>query len=103
GFGFRSVRLGGESASQPGNLLKGSASELDGPYYRVRVDPKTGGLASVLYKRTGRELLVSNTGRTIGQTIFTYDREHTLSQVRSELVTAGPVLARLKITGTVEG
>jgi hypothetical protein len=100
GFGFAAATPG---VARSKAVVTGSANELDGPFYHVRVDPRTGGLASVVYKPTGRELLTSHDGRTIGQTIFADPQEHTLSEIKSELVSSGPVLARLKITGTVEG
>ena len=102
-FSFRNVQLGGKPTSRSKATLTGSAGELDGPFYHVRVDPQTGGLGSVVYKPNGRELSISRNGQTIGQTLFADTRDHPLSQVRSELVANGPVLARLKISGTVEG
>jgi hypothetical protein len=102
-FSVLGVRLGARPAAVSKAAVSGTANELDGPFYRVRVDPRTGGLKSVFYKPAGRELLVSNDGRTIGQTIFADEHEHTLSQIKSRLIAAGPVLARLEISGVDEG
>ena len=104
GFGFDTFR----TVSQPGKLhrttaLRANPTELDGPQYRLRVDSATGGIASLVYKTTGRELLAPNSTHTIGQTIFFDGQEHKLSNVRSEVETIGPVLARLRITGSTEG
>ena len=103
GFGFETV----QAVSAPGKLagtavLRASPTELDGPRYRLRVDAATGGLASLVYKPTGRELLVPGP-YTIGQTVFFDGVEHRLSSVRSEVEAIGPVLARLKISGSTEG
>jgi hypothetical protein len=104
GFGFETFR----TAPAPGKLprtavLGASATELEGPHYRLRVDAATGGIASLVYKPADKELLVPGGGYTIGQTIFFDGREHRLSNVRSEVEAIGPVLARLKISGATEG
>ena len=87
---------------RPSSLLA-SATELESPLYRLDIDPATGGIASLIDKSTGRELLVSGTGHTIGQTIFFDGKEHQLSNVTSAVEAIGPVLARLKVTGSTEG
>jgi hypothetical protein len=104
GFGFETFR----TAPAPGKLprtavLRASATELDGPHYRLRVDAVTGGIASMVYKPADKELLVPGGAYTIGQTVFFDGREHRLSNVRSEVEAIGPVLARLKISGSTEG
>ena len=103
GFGFATLR----TVSAPGKLpraavLRAGATELEGPHYRLRVDA-TGGIASLVYKPADKELLVPGSRYTIGQTIFFDGREHRLSNVRSEVEAIGPVLARLKISGSTEG
>ena len=104
GFGFETFR----TVSEPGKLprtavLRATPAELEGPQYRLRVDPSTGGIASLVYKPAGKELLVPGSAHSLGQTIFFDGREHPLSNVRSEVEALGPVLARLKITGSTEG
>jgi alpha-mannosidase len=85
------------------NSLRATDTELESPYYRLRLDPATGGLASLVYKPSATELVVSNSGRTLGQLVFFDGKEHTLAAVKSEVEASGPVLARTRITGTVEG
>jgi alpha-mannosidase len=84
-------------------LLRASATELESPRYRLRIHTATGGIASLIDKSTGKELLVNGTGHTIGQTVFFDGKEHQLSNVRSAVEAIGPVLARLKVTGLTEG
>jgi hypothetical protein len=83
--------------------LRASATDLESPYYRLRIDTATGGIASLIDKSTGKELIVNGTGHTLGQTVFFDSAEHQLSNVRSAVDSVGPVLARLKITGSTEG
>ena len=80
--------------------LRGSDTELEGPFYKVRVDAQTGGLASVVHQASGRELLVPGSARTIGQTVFHDGQEHPFRDFTSKLSAVGPVLARFEITGS---
>lgn len=80
-----------------------SDTSLEGPFYSLAVDLEQGGLRSLLRKPAGAELLAPGARRSLGQTIFWDGREHTLTNVRSQLVAVGPVLARLKITGEMGG
>ncbi len=104
GFGFQTVRLETGAATSTGrSRLRATATEMEGPYYRVKVDTKTGGLSSLVWKPSGIELIAGQPGRSLGQTIYFDGQEHTLTGVQSQVVTVGPVLARLRITGTAAG
>jgi hypothetical protein len=83
-----------------GRILQGSAAGLEGPFYRLRVDPKTGGLSSLIHVASGQELLTPGSTRAIGQLIYHDGQEHAAKNVTSKLVTAGPVMARLSTSGT---
>jgi hypothetical protein len=102
GYGFATFQLTPEPRT-PRTTLQATAAELDSPFYHLRVDPNSGGLASLVYKPTGKELLVQGSEYTIGQTVFFDGKHHTLTNIRSEVEAIGPVLARLKITGSTEG
>jgi alpha-mannosidase len=67
------------------------------------VDQASGGIASLVHKPEGRELRVPGSAYAIGQTVFFDGREHTLSNVKSEVEAIGPVLARVVVTGSTEG
>jgi hypothetical protein len=104
GFGFDTFQTVSRAGKFPRTMvLRATPTELDGPRYRLLVDSATGGIASLFYKPTGRELLAPGSKYTIGQTVFFDGREHRLSNVKSEVEAIGPVLARLKITGSTEG
>jgi alpha-mannosidase len=82
--------------------LRATPTELEGPFYRLTVDPKTGGIASLIHKATGAELVIPGK-RTLCQTVYHDGAEHTLTNVTSHVVAEGPVSARLKVTGTAAG
>jgi len=83
--------------------LRAAETELESPYYKLAVDPKTGGLASLVHKATKGDLVQKKAGRSFCQTVYFDGREHTLRDVKSEVVAEGAVLARLRITGNTEG
>jgi len=103
GFELRHLLLDAEAKPQMPANLSATATQVESPYYRAVVDLKTGGLSSLLHKVTATELVAPRTGRGLCQTVYFDGNEHTLTDVKSELVALGPVLARLRISGTVEG
>jgi hypothetical protein len=76
---------------------------LESPFYKLTVDPKTGGISSAIYKPTGAELVASKAGRTLGQTVFFDGKEAALENLKFEWDDCGAVFVRLKSTGTVAG
>jgi alpha-mannosidase len=83
--------------------LRATGTELESPYYKLAVDPKTGGLASLIHKASKADLVQKGAGRSFCQTVYFDGREHTLEDVKSEVVAEGAVLARLRITGNTDG
>jgi len=101
-FSFRQFQLGrvpGAQAKATG--LSAAAAGLENRGYRLTVDPETGGIANLIHKASGQELRTPG-GHSLCQTVFFDGREHTLQNVKTEVVAEGPVLVRLRITGTVE-
>jgi hypothetical protein len=102
-FSFRQLQL---SSSQRGGAgtggLSASAAGLEGPFYRLSIDPRTGGIATLIHRASGRDLCTAGSGG-LCQTVFFDGKEHTSENVKTEVVAEGPVLARMKVTGTVEG
>jgi alpha-mannosidase len=102
-FSFHKLQLRPESEEQA--KASGSPStdaELGNRFYRLTVDPKTGGISSLIHNASGRQLCMPG-GRTLCQTLFFDGREHALQDVALGLSADGPVLTRLRITGHVEG
>ena len=84
-------------APPPPRPLVATPTTLDGPFYRLAIDPRTGGLASLVHKPTNREL-VARGPRTLGQTVYVSGTESPPEEVQSEVETLGPVLARLHVS-----
>jgi len=98
GFGLKTLQFGKNAAKTSSGKLKVTNLELESPYYHLKIDQKTGGISSIIYKPTGTEI-VEKTGRTLCQTVYFDGEEHILTDVKSEVVTIGSVLAKLKVTG----
>jgi len=104
GFGLIRLQLVGRPATKvKPDDVQATSSGLESPFYRLTVDPQTGGIVSLIHKATKTDLVVGRNGRTLCQTIYHDGQEHTLGNVQSEVVAHGPVLARLRIRGTAEG
>jgi hypothetical protein len=104
GFGLKTFQLRSTPDTPAMALrLRATELELESPYYRLRLDPTTGGVASLVSKPSGTELVVGSVGRTVGQVIFSDGKEHTITAGKSDVVAAGPVLARVRMTGSVDG
>jgi hypothetical protein len=102
-FSFRQfhVNPAPQGRAETGGLAA-SAAGLENASYRLSIDERTGAVASLVPRASGRELCVPGSWG-ICQTVFFDGKEHTLENVKTEVVAAGPVLARMKITGTVKG
>lgn len=100
GFGFATVRLGRGSGQRPQSALKASPWQLESPAYVVKIDPKTGAVASLFDKRLQRELVIPGP-HALGETVFFDGREHVVSDVHSEVVASGPILAGVKVTSAI--
>ena len=104
GFGVQSLRFTEQKSPSPAaGTLRAEGAELESPYYRLKVDEASGGIASLVYKPTGAELVSGGGDRTLGQTIYFDGQEHRLSHAQSEVVAAGPLLTRLRIRGDMDG
>lgn len=101
GFGFAAVRLGRIPSNAQPRTLRASAWELESARYRLMIDSKTGGVASLFDKILIRELVAPGS-RTLGQTVFFDGREHSATDVHSEVDELGLVLARVKVTSTID-
>ncbi|MGD0578970.1 MAG: glycosyl hydrolase-related protein, partial [Bryobacteraceae bacterium] len=101
GLGFASVRLGRAAQPLRPAALKASVGEIESPRYRLKVDLRTGGVASLVDRTLNRELVVPGP-RALGQTVYFDGREHAVTNVQCESAAAGPVLARLKVTSAID-
>ena len=103
-FGFRQLRLTADGAQAAAEQrLRATATTLESPFYRLAVDPQTGGIASLIHKPSGRDIVVHDGSRSLCQTVYCQGREQTLAGIVSEVVAQGPVLARLRVHGSLPG
>ncbi len=102
GFGLKAFRWKAGPDTHPIRETSASPWELESPFYKLRVDPRTGGLASLIHRATRAELAAGE-GRTIGQTTGFDSKEHSITGVESKLVASGPVLSRLRIDLMIAG
>ncbi len=81
-FGFREFEFDSATPT-PVNapLFSAHTNWLEGPFYRLRLDPVTGGLASLVHKASGQDLVVPGSTRTLCQTVFLDGRENTMTDV----------------------
>jgi hypothetical protein len=104
GFRFRQVELvDSGSLGEPGRKLMANSTLLESPFYRLVPDVKTGGISSLVHVASGKELITTNQHRTLCQTVYYDGREHLLENVRVEPLAAGPVFARIRISGEAAG
>lgn len=99
-FGFREYTLETNPQLPSPSPFSTTAATLEGPFYRLQVDPKKGGLTSLVHKASGHELLNGTSGRTLGQAVFYDGREHLLSGVECQ-TQLGAVCAQLRMTGFI--
>jgi hypothetical protein len=101
GFGLIQLRLKAENENKQ-SVLQAGPTTLESPYYRLRVDAGTGGISSLVHMATGVELVAAGR-QTLCQTTYFNGEEHAMKDVKTEVVACGPVLARLKVSGTIDG
>ena len=106
GFGLGQMELWLDTPGlgvPPPPEVSATATELVSPRYRLAVDPKTGGIANLTHGPQQREIVAPGSNRAICQTIYHDGTEHVLADVETEVVAAGYLLARLRISGRCAG
>jgi hypothetical protein len=103
GFSFRELKWESTATKTAPSPFHFEGEVLEGPFYRLVVDPQTGGLKSLVHKASGQELVDRKFSRTLLQTHFYDGRDHPLTGIKWELLDQGQVMARLKISGETEG
>jgi len=99
-FGLAECRLGlAGKAGAKGTALAVTPNGLEGPLYSLAVDPKTGAIASLVHKPSGRQLVPK--GQGLCRTVYNDGQDKPLENVKVEAAGVGPVFARLRVTGTI--
>jgi hypothetical protein len=81
--------------------LQATSTVLDGPFYRVEVDRKAGGVTRLVHKPSGRQLVSRR--EALARTVYNDGRDHPIKNIRTRLESVGPVLARLSFSGSGGG
>ena len=93
GFACRTWELANASeAEATADRLTTTANTVESPYYRLAVDPVSGGVASLVHKASGCELVTPDQSRTLCQTVFDDGQEHTLKEVTAAVWRTDPSL-----------
>jgi hypothetical protein len=99
GFGFETLTLA-HKAKPAAFRLWAAGHEMEGPFYRIRLNAQTGAVESILWRPEKVELV---TGAPGVRTTYFEGSEHSVSAAKIEVVTAGPVLARMRVAGALAG
>jgi len=100
-FGFREVRF--ETKRPPLRVVppfSAGSNMLEGPFYHLRVDPLSGGVASLIHKASGQEIVVSGSGRTLCQTVFFDGKERPMTHGECQSGFDG-CTGELRVTGRI--
>lgn len=98
GFGLAECRvIPADAPLQVEPALAVDAAGLESPFYRLRVDCRSGAVVSLIHKAGGGELVEK--GKAACETVYWDCRAHGLTNVTCEAAALGPVLARLRISG----
>jgi hypothetical protein len=97
-YGFREFAFETKAPQAAAPPFSATATTLEGPFYRLRVDASNGGLASLVHKASGQELLNKDAGRSLCQTVFNDGQEHVLSDIECQTL-LGSVYGEMRVTG----
>jgi len=99
-FGFRQFKLSEQPPMPMAPPFAAGSNTLEGPFYRLAVDPQNGGITSLVHKASSQELVMGGKGRSLCQTVFFDGKEQQLSAVdcRAQL---GAVSGQLHVTGRI--
>jgi alpha-mannosidase len=82
-IGYRCYRDATQPASEP-NAVRISGNQIENEFYRVTLNPKTGGIQSIYDKQIRRELVDTNADYDLGELIYVTGGEGT-SAIHSDL------------------
>ncbi len=104
GFGLARVGIETDSSSEGGvasSIFRASDSEIDGPFYSLKVDPDSGRIVNLVHKLSGLEWTDREDGIGICGLLYNDGADHVLENATCSLAADGPVLARLSIRGQI--
>jgi len=88
-IGYRSYRSMADAPAAMPDAVKISGNEMENEFYRVTLNPKTGGIQSIYDKQLGRELVDTNSECDLGELVYVTGGEGTYA-VHSDLTNLPP-------------
>lgn len=98
-FGFREFVFTPIAARPESVPFQAGAAGIDGSFYKLGVADNGSGIASLVHKPTGQELVHPDGGRILGQALFFDGTQHQFDKTSVTLAAAGRVFASLRLTG----
>ncbi|MGA2864585.1 MAG: hypothetical protein ABSF95_08855 [Verrucomicrobiota bacterium] len=98
-FGFREFVFTPKAPVPKSVPFKASAAEIEGSFYKLGVAGDGSGIASLVHKGTGQELVHPAGKRILGQAVFFDGTEHRFERTAIAVAASGPVFASLRISG----
>lgn len=72
-MGYNTYPVGPQAGNLPGASARVSDNVMENTYYRVTFDKATGGIASIVDRESGRELVDQESDYTLGQAVYAAD------------------------------
>jgi len=69
-LGYKVFRIGGNYSRSPSNQIIVEPNMLEGRFYRIKIDPKTGGICSIYDKELKRELVDKGAPHKVNQFVM---------------------------------
>jgi hypothetical protein len=98
-FGFREFMFIPKAPPPTSIPFHASPRGVAGPFYKLGLADDGSGIASLVHKRMGQELVHPAENRILGQAVFFDGIEHKFKETAIAVAASGPVYAHLRITG----
>ncbi len=99
-FGYKVFRIGDKESGSPSNNIKTGSNMLESRFYRITIDPKTGGISSIYDKELRRELIDQDADHKVNQFVMRWIQTGKIEQPTNVTVhkgQSGPVYGSLII------
>jgi alpha-mannosidase len=105
-LGYKVFKIGGESPPQSSDNVTAGRNTLESRFYRIEIDPKTGGLSSIYDKQSERELVDERAAHKVNQFVMRWIPSGKIEGPRNVTVRKGqigPVLGSIVIEAQGSG
>jgi len=105
-LGYKVFRLGGSSSASPSSNIKVGPNTLENQFFRIKIDPKTGGISSIYDKQLKRELVDEDAPHKVNQFVMRWMQSGKVegpSGVTVQKGHAGPVCGSIIIRASGAG